>query len=164
MYSDHLQNRLDFGHGLFIFLILAPFWLRETGVIGVFPGFSLARMGVMCLCILITFGTNYILVTGCWFSRFGVIFYRSVLQFLGIFLKMHWRNGLKFGELIYLNYLQNSIRFWSWWGATAIRYPDLIFHLYIVISEEIKSANFSIWKLSSYCSGGIADCCVVKLF
>ena len=25
MYSDHLQNRLDFGLGMLIFLILAPF-------------------------------------------------------------------------------------------------------------------------------------------
>ena len=27
---DHLWNRLDFGHGLLIFLILAPLWLSET--------------------------------------------------------------------------------------------------------------------------------------
>ena len=31
MYHDHLQNWLDYGHGLFIFLLLAPVWLSETG-------------------------------------------------------------------------------------------------------------------------------------
>ena len=30
MYSYHLLFRLNFGHGMFIFLILAPFWLSET--------------------------------------------------------------------------------------------------------------------------------------
>ena len=33
MYSDHLQNWLDFDHGLLIFVILARFWLSETGQI-----------------------------------------------------------------------------------------------------------------------------------
>ena len=37
------------------------------------------------------------------------------------------------------------IWFWSRWGATAIRPPDLLVHLYLVIS-------------------GIPDCCVVRLF
>ena len=35
MYLDHHQNWLDYGHGLLIFLILALFWLRETGQIWV---------------------------------------------------------------------------------------------------------------------------------
>ena len=30
MYSYHLQNRLDFGQGMLLFLILAPFWLSEA--------------------------------------------------------------------------------------------------------------------------------------
>ena len=41
MYLDHLQNWLVYGHGLLIFLILALFWLSETGQIWgfrVFPG------------------------------------------------------------------------------------------------------------------------------
>ena len=33
LYPDHLQNWLDNGHGLVIFLILALFWLSETGQI-----------------------------------------------------------------------------------------------------------------------------------
>ena len=33
MYLDHLQNCLVLGHGLLIFLILALFWLSETGQI-----------------------------------------------------------------------------------------------------------------------------------
>ena len=31
MYPDRLQNWLDYGHGLLIFLILARFWLSEKG-------------------------------------------------------------------------------------------------------------------------------------
>ena len=31
MYRDHLQNWLDYGHGLSIFLLLAPLWLSEMG-------------------------------------------------------------------------------------------------------------------------------------
>ena len=31
IYPDHLQNWLDFSHGLLIFLILAPLWLRDSG-------------------------------------------------------------------------------------------------------------------------------------
>ena len=33
MYLDHLQNWLVYGYGLLIFLILALFWLSETGQI-----------------------------------------------------------------------------------------------------------------------------------
>ena len=39
MYSDHLQNTWDFGHGMLIFLILASFWLSETGQIWDFRDF-----------------------------------------------------------------------------------------------------------------------------
>ena len=33
MYREHLQNWVDYGHSLLIFLILALFWLREMGQI-----------------------------------------------------------------------------------------------------------------------------------
>ena len=33
MYFDHLQNCLEFGHGLLIFFILVLLWLSETGQI-----------------------------------------------------------------------------------------------------------------------------------
>ena len=39
MYRDHLQNWLVYGHGLLIFLILALFWLSETGQIWGFGHF-----------------------------------------------------------------------------------------------------------------------------
>ena len=56
-----LQNWLDFGHHLLIFLILASFWLSETGQI-CNRTFSGERKGGMawtlaCRCILITFQT-----------------------------------------------------------------------------------------------------------
>ena len=43
-YLDHLQNWLVYGHGLLIFLILALFWLRETGQIWGFRAFPGERM------------------------------------------------------------------------------------------------------------------------
>ena len=53
MYPDHLQNWLDFSHGLLIFLILVAFWLSEMG----------ERMGgiawdLVCWCILTTFRSH----------------------------------------------------------------------------------------------------------
>ena len=46
MYPDHLQNWLDYGHGLFIFLLLMSLWLNETvnfGVFRAFPGERIER-------------------------------------------------------------------------------------------------------------------------
>ena len=63
MYRDHLQNWLDYGNSLSIFLPLAPLWLGETGQIcgfRAFPGERIERMGwnFACWCILTTFRTN----------------------------------------------------------------------------------------------------------
>ena len=44
MYLDLLQNWLVYGHGLLIFLILALFWLSETGQIWGFRAFPGERM------------------------------------------------------------------------------------------------------------------------
>ena len=63
MYLDHLQNWLVYGYGLLIFLILALFWLSETGRIWGFWAFSgecikgMAWNMVYC-CILTTFRTG----------------------------------------------------------------------------------------------------------
>ena len=40
LYPDHLQNWLDYGYDLLIFLILVLFWLSETGQIWGFQAFS----------------------------------------------------------------------------------------------------------------------------
>ena len=40
LYPDHIQNWLDYGYGLVIFLILVLFWLSETGQIFGFQAFS----------------------------------------------------------------------------------------------------------------------------
>ena len=55
--------------------------------------------------------------------------------------------------------------FRSRWGATAMtfKYPYLLVHLCLVISEEMKK-KISVWELSSYQAGCIPDCCVVRLF
>ena len=63
MYLDHLQNWLVYGHGLLIFLILALFWLSETGQNWGFRAFPGERMEEMawnfaCWCILTTFRTD----------------------------------------------------------------------------------------------------------
>ena len=47
MYRDNLQNWLVYGYGLWIFLILALFWLSETGQIWglrAFPGECMGEM------------------------------------------------------------------------------------------------------------------------
>ena len=63
MSLDHLQNWLVYGHGLLIFLILALFWLNETGQIWGFRAFLGERMEEMAWnfarwCILTTFRTD----------------------------------------------------------------------------------------------------------
>ena len=63
MYLDHHQNWLVYGHGLLIFLILALFWLSETGQIWGFRALSGERMEGMAWnfarwCILTTFRTD----------------------------------------------------------------------------------------------------------
>ena len=79
MYLDHLQNWLVLGHGLLTFVILALFWLSETGQIwgfGAFPGERMEGMAwnVVCCCILTTFRTNWIMVLRSGdFSNFGAI-------------------------------------------------------------------------------------------
>ena len=87
----HLQNWLDFGHGLLIFLILVPLRLNETGKFKLSGHFlqkaweewpeiwhtdvSLPRRwtgrmvwNLTCCFSVITFRTDYISVTVCWFS------------------------------------------------------------------------------------------------
>ena len=63
MYLDHPQNWLVYGHGLLIFLILALFWLSETGQIWGFRAFTGECMEGMAWnfarwCILTTFRTD----------------------------------------------------------------------------------------------------------
>ena len=72
MYLVHLQNWLVYGHGLLIFLILAQFWLSETGQIWGFRAFPGERMEEMAWnfarwCILTTFRTDKFMAMVCWF-------------------------------------------------------------------------------------------------
>ena len=76
MYPGHLQNLLDFGHGLLIFILSVPLWLSETGQIWCYQAFYWECMGggmvwiLACWCILTTFRTDKILVVLCWLSSF----------------------------------------------------------------------------------------------
>ena len=72
MYLDHLQNWLAYGYGLLIFLILALFWLSETGQIWGFRAFPGERMEEMAWnftrwCIVTTYRTDEFMATVCWF-------------------------------------------------------------------------------------------------
>ena len=60
MYLNHLNNWSVSGHGLLIFVILALFWLKETGQIWSFRAFPGERMqgvawNMVCYCILTTY-------------------------------------------------------------------------------------------------------------
>ena len=136
MYSDHIQNRLDFGHGMLIFLIWAPFWLSETGHIWGYRDFLYnaweewpkiwhADLSWPPL-DLITLDSGSIDI-----PHFGAIlteWNRWNVQFPGIFVTMYtWE---EWAEICHVN-------------------------LYPVISPEMKKTNFSTWKLSSYRAGGI---------
>ena len=75
MYLDHLQNLLVYSYGLLIFLILAQFWLCETGQIWGFRAFPGERMDEMasnfaCWCISTTFRTDKFMATVYWFFQF----------------------------------------------------------------------------------------------
>ena len=79
LYPDHIQNWLDYGYGLVIFLILVLFWLSETGQILGFQAFSEKPIEEMawnfaCWCILTTFRTDKIMVTVCGFFQFWCYF------------------------------------------------------------------------------------------
>ena len=63
MYLNNHQNCLDYSHGLLIFLILALFWLRETGQICGFRAYPREHIegiawNFACWCILTTFRTD----------------------------------------------------------------------------------------------------------
>ena len=78
MYHVHLQNCLDYGHGLLVFLLLTPLWFNEMGQIWSFCAFPRERMIGMvwhfaCWCILTTFRTDRLWSQCVDFSNFGVI-------------------------------------------------------------------------------------------
>ena len=116
MYPDHLENWLDFGHHLLIFLILVVFWLCEKGLICDFRAFSWEHKGGMvshlaCRCIFTTSRTVWILVAIYWYSSFWRHFdLVKQLKFgvSGIFFRTHGRNSLKFNILMYPHHL------WNW--------------------------------------------------
>ena len=114
MYLDHLQNWLVYGHGLLIFVILALFWLCETGQIWGFRAFPWERMEEMAwnfarwswpLSELISLWPRSV-----YFYNFGTIltlWNGSNLGFPGISRRTHEGNGLKFCMLMYLDHLQS---------------------------------------------------------
>ena len=136
MYPDHLQNLLNFVPGLLIFLVLASFWLSETGQIWGLRQFSSECMGGMacnwtCWCILTTFS-----LFNCLHFGHGLWIF---LILAGIWLSETSQNC--------------SFQAYFWECIRGIGWTNL------VISKEMEMANFSTRKLYSH-----PDCCVVRLF
>ena len=131
MYPDHLQNRLVYGRGLLIFVVLALFWLSETGQIWGFRAFPGERMEGRAWNFhadvswppseLISSGSRSV-----HFCNFGTILTRwngSNLGFPGISQRTHGGNGLTYGMLLYPDHLQN----WLAYG------DDLLIFLILVL-------------------------------
>ena len=146
MYPDHLQNWLVYGNGLFIFLILALFWLSETGQIWGFRAFPGERMEEMAWnfarwCILTPFRTDKFMATVCRFNNFGAILTSwkgSNLGFPGIIRRTHGGNGLKFCTLMYLDHLQN----WLVYGHGL--------WIYLILALFWLSETGQIWGFRAY--------------
>ena len=139
VYPDHFQNLLNFGHRLLIFLILASFWLSETGQIWGLWQLSSECMGgiacnLTCWCILTSFSTAYFLWHG-----------------LLIFLILA---GIWLSQTSHIC----SFQAFSWERIGGIVWTNL------VIFEEMEKANFNILKSSRHPLVGIPDWCVVRLF
>ena len=58
MYPDHLQNCLDYGYSLLIFLILVLFWLSETGQIW---GFQACGRALWIFLIMMTLSLKLVI-------------------------------------------------------------------------------------------------------
>ena len=119
IYADHLRNWLDCGHGLLIFLILVQCWLSEMGQSWSFhapTGKSIEGMAwnLMCWCnltpsVLIRFWSQSID-----FPHLGTILTEWGVLNLGspcFFSRMHGRNSMKFGMLVYPGHRQNCLNF-----------------------------------------------------
>ena len=142
MYLDHPQNWLVYGHGLLICLILALFWLIETGQIRGFRAFRGERMEEMawngmkfCTLMYLDHLQNW-LVYGhslLVFSNFAAISTQwngSNLGFSGICWKTHWANGLKFC-------LENAWREWPEILHADVSWPPSEF-----VSSGLRSVDF----------------------
>ena len=152
MYPDHIENWLDFGHRLLIFLIFVAFSLKETGQIKDIRAFSWEHKGGMvsnlaCWCIL-TFRIDYILVAACWYSFWRHFDLVKQVKFgvSGISFRTHGRDGLKFDMLIYSDHL------WNWLHSG----HGLFFFLILApfwLSETGQMGSFQ--AFSWQCMGGM---------
>ena len=154
MYPDHFQNWLVYGNGLFIFLILALFWLSETGQIWGFRAFPGERMEGMAWnfgrwCILTPFRTDKFMATVCRFNNFGAIltlWNESNLGFPGIIRRTHGGNGLKFSTLMYLDHLQNWLVYGhGLWIYLIWHYFDLVKRVKFGVSGHILENAWREW-------------------
>ena len=127
MYLDHLQNWLVYSHGLLFFLILALFWLSQTGQIWgflAFPGESMEGMvwNMVCCCILTTYRKVKIMFTVWWFFLFWCYF--DLVK------------RVKFG--VSRHFLENPLRKWP-----DILHADVSWRLSELIRLWLQFVDFS---------------------
>ena len=104
------RKRLVYGHGLLFFLILAVFWLSETGQIWGFRAFPGECMQEMAL--------NF----ACWSGLPS-----ELIKLRRLENPYHWGNGLKFCLLMYPNHLKNWLDYdHSLLICIILRYFDLM--------------------------------------
>ena len=118
MYIDHLQNWLDYGNSLLIFLCLTPLWFSETGQIWsfrAFPGEPIEEMACnfACWCILTTFKTDKVMVTVCWFYKFWHYF-DLMGQIWGF--RAFWSWSVDFPH--YCDPLTETSHIWGFWALS----------------------------------------------
>ena len=124
MFSDHLQHRLDFDHGLLIFLILTPYCFNETGQIFFSRTHGKNGLKFTCWYILTTFKTDCIWVMVGWFSSF----------------RCHFDQVKQCKCEVSRHFLDNV---WEEWA-------EICHVILYLISPKMIKAHFSTWKLSSY--------------
>ena len=123
LYPDTIQNWLDYGYSLVIFLILALFWLSETGQIWSFQAFSEKPIEEMawnfaCWCILTTFRTDKIMVTVCRFFLFLCYFDLVKQVKFGVF-QAFWSCSVDFPH--YGDPLAEIGHIWGFWALSGER-------------------------------------------
>ena len=143
MSPEHLENWLDFGHRLLIFLILEAFWLGETGQICDFRAFSWEHKGDGLKLGMLVYSDHLqnrldfghgMLIFLIWVPLWHV----KQVKFggSGIFFRTHGRNGLKFDMLMYPDHL------WNWLHSGHGLLIFLILAPFFLCSETGQMCSF----------------------
>ena len=168
MYLEHLQNWLIYGLGLWIYLILALFWLSETGQIWGFrayPGECIGGNGLkFCMLMYLAHFQNWLIYgLGLWIYLILALFWLSEMGQIWGFRAYPGEciggNGLKFCMLMYLDHLQN----WLVLGHGLLSF--------VILALFWLSETGQIWGFRAFpeeCMKGMAwnmvCCCILTTF